>query len=431
MYLNIIYDDNKVYKNSFTLEDINTTTFSIVNLNSLQDELIKYNVTTNKIITRVDIIINQRVSKINELNNILNLFENPCLCINNIGFEETINLLTKLKFKNIKVKTIYSADAEEDLIEVLKAYKYIARVGKYIKSFNLSPLEEVILLYDLLKEREYKESKESADSRSLMRVYKNNEIVCLGFSNIVGPILDFLHIKNELLYYKSNNRKGHVDNLIYINDSKYDLHTSFIVDLAWTCKGSYENRKYKYNYFYKTIQSDIKDKRKRNLVLDYEANKYSMFGKIYYGCMQLDENIVSKNYDFIFNIKICKLLESMLEYSKIVGNQDYIDEILFYKNSINDYTDHDLLEDIDLFISDFVENEFSHQMLLTTFYQLLGNERRILIGIDSEKYEFEVENIIGDFPHKEILEEAFFEGFNSKKIKTITKTKNPLLPQDL
>ena len=67
-----------------------------------------------------------------------------------------------------------------------------------IKKLHLSPLETVLYVYDLVRERKYQEEGANechTKSRDLTSVLLGDKIVCAGFVNLFNTILEKLDIK--------------------------------------------------------------------------------------------------------------------------------------------------------------------------------------------------------------------------------------------
>lgn len=123
---------------------------------------------------------------------------------------------------------------------------------KEIKSMNLSPFEEAMYAYDLVRKRVYKFENINEDktkSRDLTEVLLGNKIVCLGYSRIYKTILNQLNIPciEYILMSKDNKRSGHAINLAYIKDDKYNINGLYYFDSTTDSK-SIENDNYLNRY---------------------------------------------------------------------------------------------------------------------------------------------------------------------------------------
>ena len=103
------------------------------------------------------------------------------------GMTDKIHIMLK---GNISCITLDECKAIMDMIKT---------VADKIKSLGLSPLENIMYIYDFVRNRVYvKESEEEeyTKSRDLSEVLTGNKIVCLGYANIFQAILNHLQYLN-------------------------------------------------------------------------------------------------------------------------------------------------------------------------------------------------------------------------------------------
>lgn len=135
-------------------------------------------------------------------------------------------------------------------------FKELDKIVKFVKKYNLSEIEQIMLVYDIIKANEYNKEDNTEsynDSRNLDKVIKGNKIVCVGYSNLINYILTCLGIKNRItLMNYSNKKEKHVRNLILINDNKYDIKGLFLLDCTWDSKKN-DNYLNNYNFFLKSL----------------------------------------------------------------------------------------------------------------------------------------------------------------------------------
>ena len=101
----------------------------------------------------------------------------------------------------------------------------VAKINKY----NLSPIEQIMYAYDLVRDRVYQLEDDGEDysvSRDISSVLFGDKIVCVGFAEIFSKVLDALNIRN-VLFTIVGRKSGHMRNAVYVNDSKYDIHGVF------------------------------------------------------------------------------------------------------------------------------------------------------------------------------------------------------------
>lgn len=183
---------------------------------------------------------------------------------NDIGKTELIDIIDQQKMKKDGTSMIYIDNEINDLkmLETLKKrypdddilmdwnHKYAMLddvistryMIDYLKSLvdeNLSPLEKVTLVYDLVKSNYYKEEEKgsgSSLSRYITKMVNNTSIVCVGYVDLLSRTLKELGFKTfpEFLRTKSENEpEGHARILINIKDEKYGIDGYYFFDPTW------------------------------------------------------------------------------------------------------------------------------------------------------------------------------------------------------
>ena len=123
----------------------------------------------------------------------------------------------------------------DDVISV----RYMIDYLKSLVDENLSPLEKVTLVYDLVKSNYYKEEEKDSGStlsRYITKMVNNTSIVCVGYVDLLNRTLKemgfetfpvFLKVKSE------NEPEGHARILIDIKDEKYGIDGYYFFDPTW------------------------------------------------------------------------------------------------------------------------------------------------------------------------------------------------------
>ena len=138
---------------------------------------------------------------------------------------------------------------------------YIDNIVNKISEHNLTPFEEALYAYDIIRDRVYKKEKLTElghKSRDLTNVILGDKIVCVGFTEIYKAVLTKLGIKNKnvVLRNKDNFSPGHVRNSAFIQDKKYNINGLYFMDVTFDSKSSEDNDDFLYTYkhFAKTKQ---------------------------------------------------------------------------------------------------------------------------------------------------------------------------------
>lgn len=106
-----------------------------------------------------------------------------------------------------------------------------------IEKYNFSPMEKIMYVYDIVRNKIYIEVDENEDkmlSRNLSSSLLGDKIVCVGYAKIFRTLLQKLGITCKELYLHHPDRKGgHARNVIYVKDEKYDIDGVYYFDPTW------------------------------------------------------------------------------------------------------------------------------------------------------------------------------------------------------
>lgn len=249
-----------------------------------------------------------------------------------------------------------------------------------ILSLNLSPMETIMYVYDLVRKREYKNEKvdESCyNSRDLNRVIEGDKIVCVGYSNIFSALLNYMGIRcfNVVLRSKDNCSKSHQRNVVYVKDKKYDIDGVYYFDATWDSKRETDDYLKKYKFFAKT----------RNEMVQYENDVYSYSKmKKYSDAMALDMEELFNEDSFYARFYVYDEYKEMLEYmSEIIDGNQSLD---FW--GLNSLSDEEIITKAKYFLE-----RFNKPLPAETFIKLLNNVRKIEYYQDSDLYQYTFEEL--------------------------------------
>jgi hypothetical protein len=166
------------------------------------------------------------LNKINELNKNNRII----IKINYYNKENFNNFLYDNKLQN---NNIY-IDIGGDYLNINKYIDYENRLYQMLEpTENLTPFETYIYIYNLVKIfKKYNENEEDySEARNLYKILDNEYIVCSGFSNLFGDLLNKVGIKNRPLFkYKDNKLHGHCRRYVNIIDEKYNINGFYVSD---------------------------------------------------------------------------------------------------------------------------------------------------------------------------------------------------------
>ncbi len=177
-----------------------------------------------------------------------------------ISLKDYSNILNQYNVETLKNKDIYiDYQPENTPISIYKLYKLsqlINSISSNIEKYNLSNLETIMYVYDIVKSNIYKKDTEDyKNSRDLDRILleETDTIVCSGFSNLMIAILASLEIKAKpLISYTAKHQRL----MIYVKDKKYNINGIYVFDPTWDNKKDQNDQHYlqKYNYFCMPLQ---------------------------------------------------------------------------------------------------------------------------------------------------------------------------------
>ncbi len=192
------------------------------------------------------------IDNFNLLKEFIDRIKNIDIVIKASNTEKVFNFISSLnenEVSNVYINYQFSSENAS-----VKDYKnMISKINSLvhtIKSLNLSELETVMVVYDIVKANEYK--KKSFDDPSLTRAVHNvvlgDGCVCAGFSNYFNYLLNELGIKSYPVILDHNNRiTRHQRSIMYVNDKKYGVNGIYMFDPTYDCK---KNNNYVNNYDY-------------------------------------------------------------------------------------------------------------------------------------------------------------------------------------
>ena len=131
------------------------------------------------------------------------------LPINNIEF----NQLMKSYNNSQNLKLMIEGNKKKITVEEYKkTVLVINEMVSKIKKQNLSPLEQIMYAYDIVRDRVYLEEKEGEGyetSRDLTSVLLGDKIVCVGYANILDKILKCLNIRSQMVHLSNQETVSH------------------------------------------------------------------------------------------------------------------------------------------------------------------------------------------------------------------------------
>lgn len=242
------------------------------NTNVLKEVLIDNGIPILSLILSVAIGYNQKYNYLKEIEKVKEVF----IFCNENNFTDALNISKRFNAKVIisaqKISLISYKKLIEDFgveninefnvyidyqknnspILISMVYKIsciINAVVEEINSYDLSPLEKIMFVYDRVKYRLYEDDLDDINSsRDLDKVLNGDKIVCAGYSNLFTAVLISLGI-NSIPVIDLNIK--HQRSLAYIKDAKYNIDGVYAFDPTWDKRKNKDDINYidRYDYF--------------------------------------------------------------------------------------------------------------------------------------------------------------------------------------
>lgn len=261
-----------------------------------------------------------------------------------ISLKEYKNILSRYKIDSLKeldIEINYQDQSNPISIEELyKTSLLVDEISSQIEKYNLSPLEQIIYAYDIVKEREYKECEEDKDrSRDLNKMIESKYTVCVGYSNLFIAILNNLNIKAMPLI---STKIKHQRSMVYVKDNKYKIDGVYVFDPTFDSKANSEYIN-KYNYFAilpkdsekdcpsdiaKTLNITLEDL--INLYLDEKEDTVTRIDTI-----MTKEYELKKAFSFIDEDTYEELVEEIRTQNMVITNNNYMKQ--YYNRYVEKY----------------------------------------------------------------------------------------------
>lgn len=173
-----------------------------------------------------------------------------------------------------RVSIMYDKEIICSIDDFINMRNHINKMLNELKKFELSPLEKVLYVYDIIKDFyiiNHKYMKEKKVTRFIHRIFKVNELNCQAYAALYSELLRELKIEAtdfnlysplvEELFLTSDN---HARTMIHLIDNKYKIDGLFSADVVWDAI-----KKFKKNYHYEFFLTRIS-----NLKKQYSLDKF-------------------------------------------------------------------------------------------------------------------------------------------------------------
>ena len=306
-----------------------------------------------------------------------------------ISLEEYKELLDKYDFNklyNRNIKVYYQKYNEAiNIFELYSISCQIDFIAKKIKKYNLSSFEQLILVYDIVKNNVYiKENDNDSPftSRTLNNILNNDYIVCAGYVTMANAILKSLG--NNVTSILCDN-DTHCRGLIYINDKKYNIDGVYVFDPTFDNKKDNDSEYFIDNYNYFSLPYYIAEKSSHTELFDIFELTIDELHEIFSGDDYDDQGLQEvKNSDFEQKLKkqlnFCDDIKTIFS---LIGS-DRFD--LF----MDMFKDFDILDaggrhELETMYEDVISKYKVDDINIDTFINALYNTRRIEYYLGGDK----------------------------------------------
>lgn len=393
------------------------------------------NIKNNSKINIEKIIVN--IESFEQLENIDALFydfnENyPSIYVNlgSLDHEQIINALNILKPKLDKIspnldkhikyygnynytaeikKILDTASNREDTLFTLNT---IVDIKKQVQYYNLSPYETCMLVYDMVRDREYKVSCDYMESRDINRILKGDKIVCAGYANLMSTLLNALGIKSEIILLDNEKEEsGHARVLSVIKDNKYNLNHIVVSDPTLDRKKENNDFLNSYRYFARTKS-----------YFDIDGFVWEELFAFY---PQYFTNIM--NSSSVESSDKLEIIKQIRKIYRLIGKEN-----VFEKIENDPYKVYEIITNIELFKKQYKEAYFwlNQSISHESFIQCLYHVRRIEHVINPDKYPLsldvleKIDKESKQYKKEEILLEKIFDTTIGKMLMTTEEYNN-------
>lgn len=328
----------------------------------------------------------------NSFKRINEVFFNGCIIdITKVKDDEINSLLSNNKFNDkIKFKDKYNNYSLLSYNEVLNSYKLIDKMKREIKKYDLTPLEQIIFLYDKVRKKPYKAyDKDQSTSRDITEVLNNDYVVCEGYANVISAVCNALNINCEKILWKPfEGNIGHASNLVYINDDYYNVHQFFEIDAVVATKKNQKDHDYINNYklFLLPLKYAVEIKEKyNNLTIGYKLgveqlnNRYNTAEK--FNSLDIPSILMTNSIQLY--------LKGMLELASKIGNKELIQKCRKIESELkNDSVDFEKVQKIHEEYQKLFINKIKKDVMIEALYKV----KRIEYLIDPNEYKLDIDS---------------------------------------
>lgn len=282
------------------------------------------------------------------------------------------------------------------LSDCMSTYKILEEQAKEIEKLNFSPLEKIMYVYDIVRNKVYTKEEQGEDdtvSRDLSSSLLGEKIVCLGYARIFNALLEKVGINSKEIYLY-NDTSGHARNEIYIKDDKYNVDGVYYFDTTWDSKKTNDDNNYLLSYKYFAMTKSKMDSIDGNRI---KQNNFSYFSEDM--AWEIEDIINTSGIESVPQ----EMVKSLKHMANIIGTS-YTLKMLNAFHSLSPYYGKKTSEELASEIMEIVEY-FIKPLSAETLLEVLYNVRKKQYYSNPEKYQFS----LNDFYKIVLVSEWNFE----------------------
>lgn len=268
----------------------------------------------------------------------------------------------------------------------LDTMEYIITSAETIKKYNMSPIEIAMYLYNIVRNRVYKEvekGEDYLDSRDLSSVVNGDKIVCVGYASIYDELLKYFGFKCNTVYLENtkNFKQGHARNRVYIKDEKYGIDGVYYFDTTYDSRNENDINEYLHSFLYFAKTRMEFDK--------LEHYRYIDLNMPYYSPKVADD--INKLFDLDYREVIYSpVFKSINNMSLFVTDETLLNVQLFIPELAEVF-----LEDKDELINkaQAIVDKFNKPISAETYIRILNNVRQIEHNENPTLYPYSEEDL--------------------------------------
>lgn len=317
---------------------------------------------------------------------------NPILKTKRINFGASFDLDSKVVTEiseafgddtsNIYIKTFGNSD-----VITFKEYRdtvlTIENKINEIKKYNFSPLETIMYVYDMVRDKVYVEVDENEDkmiSRDLSTALLGDKIVCLGYANVFKAIIEKLGEKCEIVFLvHPDGGSGHARICIFVKDEKYGVDGVYYFDPTWESRPGDLDISFLLSYAYFALTKTQMDKIDNGFLVETQFPYFSS---------DIVNELKTQVYKFGFEGLSEKMIKSVNYMSCFLTNSPLINEMALHSLAPATFKPNkeEVVEKLDKLVKYF-DTPISADILVKVLY----NVRKQQYYTNPEKYPFGVD----------------------------------------